>query len=493
MNWVKYVIAFLVPVAAVMVFHNSLDNDSWYVLAEGREIVENGIYYEDQLSMHEDLEVTVQNYGFAAIFYLFYSAFGGVGIYIAMLVLNGVLCYLIYKVCMLLSNKNVNLSLILMMLTDLLLSYSFITTRAQVVSYVIMMLVIYILELYIKTDKSKYLWWIPVLSLVQINLHASLWPMILLIIGVCILDGIKQPKLHLEGYRKKPLIVVGMMAFLVGFLNPYGVRMMTFILTSYGVPEANDYVNELKSFDLGSNFHILLYTMIAVVMVLYIFAKNKNIRVRWLLMLFGFLALGINTIKGMSQLILVLFFPMAAVYRNVRIEKWGTRKIRWMLASWVGILALATVGTYVAVVLPGVNMDGPSEEMIAAIDILDREVGDVDKETLNIYVGYNEGGYLEYRGYKSYMDPRMEVFIRSNNGKADIFQEYYDFSKGKIEKDDFLERYDFDYIVVREDERLYDLSNDEFELIYEKDDEENNASDDEFGEVFGVRIYKKND
>ena len=162
MRWLKFLIAVLVVTAGVMVCNNSLDNDSWYVLAEGREIVENGIYYEDQLSMHEGLEVTVQNYGFAVIFYLIYSAFGPVGIYIGMLILNLVLCYLIYEICMLLSNKNINLSLIITILTDLLLARWFIATRAQLVSYCAIMLVIYLLELYIKTDKTKYLWWIPV-------------------------------------------------------------------------------------------------------------------------------------------------------------------------------------------------------------------------------------------------------------------------------------------------------------------------------------------
>ena len=147
----KFLVVFLIPVAAVMVCNNGLDNDSWYVLSEGREIVENGIYYEDQLSMHEGLEVTVQNYGFAAIYYLLYSVFGGVGIYLMMLILSVVLMFLISKICMLLSQKNENLSLVLALITSLFLSCTFVVTRAQMVSYVILMLVIYLLELFYMT------------------------------------------------------------------------------------------------------------------------------------------------------------------------------------------------------------------------------------------------------------------------------------------------------------------------------------------------------
>lgn len=478
----KFLVVFLIPVAAVMVCNNGLDNDSWYVLSEGREIVENGIYYEDRLSMHEGLEVTVQNYGFAAIYYLLYSVFGGVGIYLMMLILSVVLMFLIYKICMLLSQKNENLSLVLALITSLFLSCTFVVTRAQMVSYVILMLVIYLLELYAREGKKKTLWLIPVLSLIQINLHASVWPMILIAVAVYMIDGIKQPRLHYKGYKIRPLILVGLLSLVIGFLNPYGLKMMTFILTSYGVPEANDYIDELQAFSVfGGNLNILLYAAIVSVMFLYIFGKNRNIRLRYLILLFGFLALGLSTIKGMSHLILVLFFPMAEVYKDVKIGEKLSRKLKWMILSWAGILAFVIVGTYAVAMVPYINSDGPSAEMVEAVDVLDKKVGNFDKNNLKVYVDYNEGGYLEFRGYKAYIDPRMEVFIKANNNKEEIFLEYYNLQNGKMDKEEFLDKYNFDYLVVREYDALYDAVKDGYELIHEKDDEES----------VGIRIYAK--
>lgn len=487
MRRLKILIAFLIPVAAVMVMNNGLDNDSWYVIAEGREIVENGIYYEDQLSMHEGLEVTVQNYGFAAIFYLLFLAFGGVGIYIAMLIANVILCYLIYKICMLLSNKNMNLSLLLMILTDLLLVNSgFIVTRAQMISYAILMLVIYLLELYIRKGKTKTLWWIPILSVIQINLHASVWPMMLIVMVVYMLDARKQPKLHYKGYKMMPILRVLILAILVGFLNPYGIKMMTYILTSYGIPEANDYINEMAPFSLGSNRDILFYGAIVAVMMLYVFGKNRNIRMRYLILLFGFLALGINTVKGMSYLILVLWFPIAEVYRDARIGRWGTRKIRWMVGSWMGVIVVGTVLGHIILTVPNVNSDGPFEGMVVAVDYLDLAAGEADKEHLKVYADYNQGGFLEYRGYKPYIDPRMETFLKANNGKDDIFLEYYKLEMGKLNKAEFIKKYDFDYLVVGESDALYDfpeIFTDKYKMIYEDDDDEK----------YGVRVYQKID
>ncbi len=504
MKWLKFLVVGLVVTMGVMIWHQSIDNDSWYVLAEGREIVNNGIYYTDQLSMHEDLNVTVQNYGFAVIYYLIHMLFGPVGLYVGTLILNLLLCFIIYKICMLISDKNMNLSLTITVLTDLLLSYWFVVTRAQMVSYVIMMLVIYLLELYIRKKDTKYLWWIPLLSLIQINLHASLWPMILVVLAVYIIDSFKIKKLHLDGYKTKPLLIALGASILVGLLNPYGVKMMTFILTSYGVPEADNYINELAAFKpLAFGFTILLYISIVMAICLYIFGDKRRIKMRWLILTFGFLALGLNTIKGMSNLILVLLFPMAAIYRDVQIDKkWR----RWsiMMASWAGVMAVCLIIAIAAIAMPQ-TINGPREELIATVDKLDEDVetgGVLNKKELKIYTGYDNGGFLEYRGYKPYIDPRMEVFIKSNNGKEDIFKEFRDMSTGKIKVADFIEKYDFDYMVVMEyEDVLYDLENEEYELIYDSKDRADGkatredseaAGEDDEDDISGIRLYKKN-
>ena len=253
----KYMVAFLIPVLLILCANHAIDNDSWYVSAEGRAILQNGIYHEDVLSMHEGLHVVVQNYGFAAIFYLIHSILGAPGIYLAMIILNFVILFLLYKIYMLLSKKNVDLSLILMAATDIVLGFGFIVTRAQMVDYVVFLALIYALELFVASGKTKYLWWIPALSLLLINLHASVWWVILAIMATYIIGSIKGPRvLHLQGYRTKPLLFAAVAAFLVGFLNPYGVEMMTSVFGGYrGVAELN-LVNELLSFNPLSGYNL---------------------------------------------------------------------------------------------------------------------------------------------------------------------------------------------------------------------------------------------
>ena len=342
-----------------------------------------------------------------------------------------------------------------------------------------MLALIYVLELYIKTDKSKYLWWLPVISILQINLHASVWWMLIIIIGVYIIDAIHKPKLRLQGYRMKPLIVVGIVVFLAGFINPYGVKMITYIFTSYGVPEISRMVGEMKPYYIfRSRFEVFVYVALVLTLVLYIFGDSKKVRVRYLLMLFGFLALGLNSTKGLSNLILTMFFPLALIYEDVRIEKvFDATLARNAVMLWTGVVAISVFVAQFVVLVPRIK-DGPADEVIAAVDSIEEESG--GDKTVKIYVGYNNGGYVEYRGYKAYIDPRAEVFLKRNNGKENILKEWEDMVTKEAVLEEFLDKYGFDYLIAdrSHEGQMYNMENDNYKLIYDNDESE-------------IRVFKK--
>ena len=460
----KTVAAFLIPAIFVLLTIQCMDNDSWGVLAEGREIVNGGVYHTDVLSMHEGLHTVLQNYLFAVPFYYIFQIFGGPGIYTAMLLLNFLICLLLYKICMLISGKNKSMSLAMMMATDILLAFlGFVVTRAQMVSFVIFLSFIYVLELYIKNGKVKYLWWVPVLSVLQVNIHASLWWMLLAVLITFIIDA---PK-------KKPLLIAGAGFVFAGLINPYGLEMLTFIFKAYSDSTFSGMVQELQPFSpLSSVENAFFYIAFFGVIVAYTFSKRKNVRLRYLLMLFGFLTLGLNTVKGLSQVVLVMFFPLALLFKDVRIGKIidndGCKKA---ISVWTGILATAVFAVVCPIVILGVPSDYTDDVILEATNTIDSYVEDGDKRALKVYTGYNIGGYVEYRGYRPYMDPRGADFIKKMNGKEDIFNEYSDFENGKIDVADFVDKYHFDYIyAVGEDDPFYEFKNDDYIEIYRNEE-----------------------
>jgi hypothetical protein len=75
--------------------------------------------------------------------------------------------------------------------------------------------------------------------------------------------------------------------------------------------------------------------------------------------------------------------------------------------------------------------------------------------SMRVYTGYNYGGYMEFRGFKVYIDGRAEVFLKSNNKKDDIFKEYYKLEHSRLYYKEVLNKYDFDYLLVSDDETVY--------------------------------------
>ena len=76
------------------------------------EVKINGIYHIDPFSIHSGLHVVVQNYMSSCLFYLIFKVFSWNGFVIYTIICNALICYLIYKICLLISS-NINSLLIL--------------------------------------------------------------------------------------------------------------------------------------------------------------------------------------------------------------------------------------------------------------------------------------------------------------------------------------------------------------------------------------------
>ena len=89
----------------------------------------------------------------------------------------------------------------------------------------------------------------------------------------------------------------------------------------------------------------------------------------------------------------------------------------------------------------GIQDISPLEPSVAYLDTQ-------NKNDMSLYAGFNEGSFLEFHGYKPYMDGRAELFLKSKNGEFDYFTEYLCAESGKIYYKDFLDKYDFTHILV---------------------------------------------
>ncbi|NMA50919.1 MAG: hypothetical protein GX951_03605 [Mollicutes bacterium] len=475
----KYLLFFSLP-ALFILLKGILDNDLWYILAEGREIVNNGIYYQDVLSIHQGLDIVVQNWLSAVIFWLVFDFFKEIGLIVLVIGVNFIICLLLFKISMLLSDNNENLSLIIMLLCDFILSINYIVTRPQIFSFAILLAVIYVLELYIKTKKKRYLLWLPFLSLLEINLHASLWWMMFLFILPYVIDSFKCEKLKLQGFEKKPFFLAIVVSLLVGFINPYTVDAITFIFRSYGNKLMHLYILELGPFTFNSLTCYIIFGIALTIMLCFGYFKNGRMRVRYLCLIAGTLILGFITIKALSHFILVAFFPFAYFFRDIYPKniKINNKVLKTIIQVFTIILAIASMGgTMVLFAINSKNI-ALSNGLSNAMAVLQMYA---DPKTSTVYSSFNNGGTVEFAGFKSYIDPRAEVFLKKNNHKEDIFEENYKLQTGQLDYQEFIKKYDFTHILVDTSDALfYNIDNEKYIIIYEE------------GRV-GVRLYARRD
>ena len=482
-KWV-YILFFTLPIVYTLLMVKSPDNDMWYLLSEGRYILNHGIYHIDPLSMHQGFEIIVQNWLSASIFYTLYTLFGEMGLISFVVLFNFFICLLLYKVCMQISDRNKILSIVTMFIVDINLTSHFVVTRPQVISFVILLALILVLEKYIQKENPKILIWIPILSLLEINLHASLWWMLFLFMLPYVIDSFKIPFLNTQGFKKKPLFIAILIAFLVGFINPYGYKAITFIFTSFSDPTMHRYINELLPFTFGANYlcnHMAI--IIIITTLIYVLYRKGNIRIRYVCLYCGTLILGMLSVKGFSHFILVSIFPIAYFLKDVFPKDFDDiyatfkRVITIIIASFgCAALVFAT-----ALYIRDFNTFKLKNTLEDAVNVMAQKAN----SNSTVYSSFNDGGYIEFRGFKPYIDPRAEVYLKINNKKADIFKENYDVQHGTIKAQEFIEKYNFDFMVVAYNDALVNY--------LQKEDAETNyfVIYDNFETKY--RVYARND
>ena len=123
----------LLPTFAISL---NLDNDFWFLINQGRYIINNGFPNTEPFTIHNNLSFIIQQWFFDVILYFIYTFFGKFGVIAFVYAMSLVAACLIYKLCMLLSDNRFYLSILITAYIYLLLCMWFMVSRPQIVTYV---------------------------------------------------------------------------------------------------------------------------------------------------------------------------------------------------------------------------------------------------------------------------------------------------------------------------------------------------------------------
>ncbi len=451
-----------------------IDNDFWFLIKTGNTILEKGFITKELFTIHANLAFIPQQWLTDIIFHLLYSNLGNYGIFFFLIIINILIIYIMYKLCLLISNNKIKLSLLITIITDLILQISVFTTRPQIFDILFLLLELYLLELYIKKKKNKYLIPLPIISLLMINLHASIWPMTLVFLVPYLLGRINLKIFIKEDYKILPIVITLIIMVLISIINPYKIEAIKYFFNSYGIEAINNSVGEMKPLTITKGLMVFVY--IFLILLSYYFNRRDKVNLRYLLLMLGTLYLLLEHYKGMVFFsvtsILSLSYNLKDYFKE---EKKDYLKIKYLNI----IVSIFIIGLF-TIFLINVKIENESDKALSKVsDYLDKNT----TKDIKLYTNYNNGSYLEYRGYKVYLDPRAEVFIKKNNKKEDILEEYFNLGSGRLDYQEFLDKYKFDYLIVDNRELLYiKVNKTTYKLVYEIYDKK---------EKINYRVYKR--
>ena len=433
----KYIILFLIPILFFIQYNLRIDNDFWFTIKEGEYVINNGFPNVVPFTIYDNLNFIYQSYGAGVIFSFIYKLLGTYGILFFVIFILIMMTYFYYRLCMKVSNNNENISILVTVITMSLLAVNYITTRPQIFTYLNLIIVLYIMELYSNTNNRKYLYILLVISLIQSNIHCMFFFMLIIFMLPYIFNNSKE-------YEMKSILVTMLFMILTGLINPYGINNLLYVFNSYGQNILEKTIKELQPLSFSSLFGKIHIFIILIIYILY-FKSRKKIPIRYLLLLFGTTYLAFDTLRGVSLFIIGSFSPLAYLYKdipNIDISKYIPKIIKVLITIILFIISLIIIFI-------------PRNYYPDAKEPIDYLVNNYIISDIKLYTSFSDGSYAVYKGIKCSMDPRAEVFLKKNNHKFDIYKEYNDLQSGIINYEDYLKKYNFTHLLINKKDYLY--------------------------------------
>ncbi|HEY9062419.1 MAG TPA: hypothetical protein VIO64_18255 [Pseudobacteroides sp.] len=459
-------ISVLFLLTCLILYVPAMQNDTYWLINTGKYIINAGFPITETFTIHEGLVFNAQQWLTQVIFYWVFNLFGDFGIHVLCISIYILISMFIYKLTLLLSDNNKFISLGVSLYSIIFLSF-YMVPRPQIFSILIFVLAIYCLEVYLKNKKLYALFLIPLLSVILVNVHSAMWVFLFLLMVPYIIDGFRFKILIIggQGYSIATLAAMFLSSIAAGFINPYGLRNMIYVVYSYGNKMVGASISEMQSPDFKGVLGIIIFLVLLVFVLVHIMVKGKT-RLRYVLITIGTVYMGLSSVRSFA-LFLVCGLPFLAYFlkgisfpTSISVSS----RIRHVLvAVIIGILIIAGV-------FKKYDYTDKMNEFrpIGAVEYIKKNVRTDD---IRLYNDFNTGGYIEFAGLKTFIDSRAEIFLKSLNKKEDIIIDFFNMRKGSMHYKKFIGKYKFTHYLMSKKDPLYVLLSEDADYMkaYEDD------------------------
>lgn len=476
----------IIAVLAIVSVKLLLQNDTFYSIAIGKHIMRHGVDGIDPFSYH-NLPYTYPHWLFDVAVYLIYHAFGVVGIYLATCILAVILGLLIYYACSKLSRNYI--AAFVVTLVSLILLNDFLTARAQLATYILLLLAVYFIEQFLHTGRRRYAIGLVVIPAIIANVHAAVYPFYFILFLPYLVAGTvgnwfykyrqtesttvmnrleitRQP-------RTKWLLVIMLLGLIAGLATPLGFTPYTyFIKTMLG--STTQYISEHQPVVLAST---VLFTVTLIITGLVLFFTRFKVRLCDFLMIGGLFLMALSSNRHIALLALIGSIP-ATLYLARLLDNKHVKANQIIQKFTVPTAGLAMVVALVCVIVAAVTAPKLQakivDKTVYPVEATKYIKTHIDYKKEHIYNPYFIGSYLLYNDIPVFIDSRADLYdpkFNGDNNKNIFIDEHYINTLNHTYYEDIFKKYGISYAIVNKNSSI-DIQlahNKKYQRIYKDD------------------------
>ena len=472
------VFSMLLIVIILMTVTKEMQNDTFFTIATGEHILQEGYDNVDHLTWHENLGFYKLRWAFDVAIAFIYNTFGFAGIYAFVVIIASLTALSLFNI-LLKQKNNIVLSFIATVISMLLMTsnWSF-TARGQIISYLLLLLEIYFIEKLISTKQKRYYIIFFVMSALIVNFHASVWYMTVILILPYLAEAImhrlmknknlEKSKIILEPISIKMLIIVILCLVLGSFISPIGTYTYTYMFKVIG-GISSTFISELQQTDIISSIGMILGLIVIDVLML---ATKSKMKLSDILLFFGLYFMAILARRNQAFLYLIGTIPVVRLITNF-FETYDTENILEKVNNFFSKNWVLGCTTIVIVIGLSSNMVTRIREKyvnekkypVEAVNFIKENL---DYKNLKIYNSFNYGSYLELSGIPAFVDSRSEIFTEEFNNVT-ILKDWLETSRGNVNYNDTFAKYEIDYAIVEDKEIIntYISADENYEKVFD--------------------------
>ena len=469
--------ALIIMIVCLMLISKTSQNDLYFDLKSGKQILKYGLDFQDHFSFIKGLKYVNNHYLYNLIILVVFNIKSFSSLFIFYLSLYILLGFMVFYVVNKYTN-NKNISLITSLLTVLNMRI-FYTTRVQSLSFIIFYLEFYYLNCLYDTGKKKYSIYLILLSILLVNLHMSVWiiypvlflpffqEQILIELKNTKFTKIISKKITYNSCKNKRLFTLTfILSVLVGVLSPYKLLPYTFFIKTIG-NKCYEIIVEMQKTVLFSNTSYLFFLLFSVLIVTLL---NIKIKVRDVCYIFGLSILAFMANRHTSYFLLIVPTIIGMIMGNYLTKiKINCIKLKNYHLVVINVILLCTF----IILLNGINLKkfDYNEKNEYPVKTVKYIKANLNYKKIRMFNEFNYGSYLEYNDIKVFIDSRAEVYIKEFNGGKDIMNDYIkveDYQSYKF----IFDLYNIDYALVFKNSPIYYYlsKDDDFLIIMEENE-----------------------